>query len=314
MNDIFAEDSKLRTILNIDVPDTTPAEHNFDACGENKICINGGNTRHTEIDKTNGIVKVSHFINNAKAKIALCIELKEGVQWFGGPQTRYQHWPIQKMYFDEEPYLPTHQKNMAIAERYWLSSEGNYIFVDDTVPLFLDQNNYKENHLCLIAKNGNPYTSRTRITLQYEIGTMIGNPRLAHELVVKNHFEKPQNIPDERMIRDPIWSTWAKYKANINQAVVETFAKEILDHGFNNSQLEIDDKWETCYGTAKFDTNKFADIKSLITGLKGKGFRTTLWIHPFINEECTDAYKEANDAGYFVKNTNNDAMTSWWQG
>ncbi|XP_043465046.1 myogenesis-regulating glycosidase [Leptopilina heterotoma] len=308
-------ESKLRTSLYISDPEnTSPAQHEVKTCGTNKICIQAGNVQHTEIDKSNGLIKVSHTINDAEAKIIVCIELKDGVQWFGGPQMKYQRWPIQKMYFEGEPYVPTHPTNMAITERYWLSSEGNYIFVDDSVPLFLDQNNYKENHLCLIAKNGKPYPSQTSINLRYEIGTMIGNPRLAHELVIKNHLGKPTAIPDEKMIQYPIWSTWAKYKVNVNQFNVNQFAQEIVDNGFQNSQIEIDDNWETCYGSAEFDTNKFTDIATLITTLKSKGFRTTLWIHPFINEDCTTSYNEARDAGYFVKNTDDSITTAWWQG
>lgn len=305
----------MRTSLYIsDSDNTSPAQHEIESCGENKICIRKGNVKHTEIDKSNGLIKVSHSINDSKGKIILCIELKDGVQWFGGPQMRYQHWPIQKMYFDEEPYLPTHQTNMAIAERYWLSSEGNYFYVDDSVPLFLDQNNYKENHLCLIAQNGNPYSSRNTINLQYEIGTMIGNPRLAHELVIKNHLGKPIKIPDERMIKYPIWSTWAKYKVNIDEKTVDEYSKEIVSNGFENSQLEIDDNWESCYGSAKFNTTKFTSITSLIKTLKERGFRTTLWIHPFINENCNSAYNEAKDKEYFVKNTDNNIAMTWWQG
>lgn len=297
-----------------DAENTSPAQHEVTNCGTNKICIQTGNVQHTEIDKSSGLIKVSHTVNDTEAKIIVCIELKDGVQWFGGPQMRYQRWPIQKMYFEGEPYVPTHPTNMAITERYWLSSEGNYIFVDDSVPLFLDQNNYKENHLCLIAKNGNPYPSRSTINLQYEIGTMIGNPRIAHEIVVKNHLGKPTGIPDERMITYPIWSTWARYKVNVNQFNVLQFAQEIVENGFQNSQIEIDDNWETCYGSAAFDTDKFTDLETMNKTLKELGFRMTLWIHPFINEECTASYTEAKNAEYFVKNADESVATSWWQG
>ena len=43
------------------------------------------------------------------------------------------------------------------------------------------------------------------------------------------------------MVRDPIWSTWARYKAFINESVVLQFAKEIRDNNFKDSQLEIDE-------------------------------------------------------------------------
>lgn len=221
------------------------------------------------------------------------------------------------MYYDEEAYVPTHPQNMALAERYWLSSRGFYVYVDEKDPLFLDQNNLRAQHLCLVAKNKKPYRTRESITLNYEIG-VFANPRLAHEYVVEKHFGKPTGHPSERMVTHPIWSTWARYKVFVTDAVVRTFADEILNHGFDNSQLEIDDNWETCYGSATFDTTKFPDIQTLTKDLKQKGFRVTLWIHPFINEGCNGegvkGYDYALENGYFVKNTEGNVHTVWWQG
>lgn len=57
----------------------------------------------------------------------------------------------------------------------------------------------------------------------------------------KLHYQRPQGLPDLRMVKSPIWSTWARYKIDINQSIVLQYADEILDNGFSNSQLEIDD-------------------------------------------------------------------------
>lgn len=65
------------------------------------------------------------------------------------------------------------------------------------------------------------------------------------------------------MIQYPIFSTWARYKTNINEETVLQFLQEINDHKFPISQLEIDDKWEPCYGSFVFDEKKFPDIKSV---------------------------------------------------
>lgn len=45
------------------------------------------------------------------------------------------------------------------------------------------------------------------------------------------------------MIEKPIWSTWARYKKEISDAVLLEFANEIVDNGFSG-QFEIDDYWE----------------------------------------------------------------------
>lgn len=49
------------------------------------------------------------------------------------------------------------------------------------------------------------------------------------------------NIIDDWYYR----STWARYKTLVNQARVLSFAEQIRQYGFNDSQLEIDDRWES---------------------------------------------------------------------
>lgn len=137
----------------------------------------------------------------------------------------------------------------------------------------------------------------------------------AHEHAIRAVLGKPSGYPDERMIRYPIWSTWARYKRDINETVVLEFADEILAHNFNNSQLEIDDDWEECYGALSFKQSKFPNPKNLTDTLKTKGFRVTIWIHPFVNDLCNPRFQEAEINGYFVyNNTDNSTNTSWWNG
>jgi alpha-glucosidase (family GH31 glycosyl hydrolase) len=85
------------------------------------------------------------------------------------------------------------------------------------------------------------------------------------------------------MIKSPIWSTWANFKARINDVNVKEYALDILANNYTHSQIEIDDKWQTEYGDFTFDTKKFPNIANFITELNGLGFRTTLWVHPFAN-------------------------------
>lgn len=254
-------------------------------------------------------------LEDEDGKISDCFNLGNGAEWYGGPELRHQQWPIQNTVYEEEAYVPSHQRNMAVAERYWLTSKGIYVFVDERDPLFLDQSNFKDRHMCLVAKNKSPYRRRTNVTLNYKIG-VFADPREAHGNASSRHFDKPSGLPDERMVTHPIWSTWARYKIHVNDSVVREFADEIVAHGFNNSQIEIDDNWETCYGSASFDAKKFPDVKKLTEDLKLKGFRVTLWIHPFINVDCNDgeAYDFALKNEYLVKNEQGDVHTSWWQG
>jgi hypothetical protein len=243
-----------------------------------------------------------------------CIDLEIGqVHWYSGTEDRTQYWPIEKQTYSNYSYLTKEDNNAAIAERYWLNSRGIFYYIEDETPLFIDQNTPKyENKLCFSAYAGLPYQSRVATTkFIYHIG--IGkNARDSHMYAVKNLLGHPKSYPDERMVQYPIWSTWALYKAEIDDKVVREFADLIVNNGFNNSQLEIDDDWEDCYGALTFRKNKFPNIKQLTNDLKAKGFRVTLWIHPFINKNCTAIYDEALSKGYLVRDHKNSTDTKWW--
>lgn len=241
-----------------------------------------------------------------------CIDLDEA-HWYGGPEQYNQYWPLDQVTFDDYSFVTKSQNSQGIAEPYWVSSKGIYIYVQPRVPLFIDMNNKAIKKLCLRAKSVAPYPNTIKPTLNYTICSY-KNAREAHEHAARAVLGKPSGYPDERMIRNPIWSTWARYKKDVNETAILNFAEQILAHNFNNSQLEIDDNWEECYGALSFGQSKFPNPKNLTDTLKAKGFRVTLWVHPFINVMCNPWFQEAEIKGYFVHNTDNSTYTSWWNG
>lgn len=244
-------------------------------------------------------------------EINACIPLL-GDQLYGGPVTSTQYWPSQNNKKHDSPYVTGLGGNEGIVEPYWLTSSGNAIFVPPDVSLFVSQN---ETHLCLISKIKEPYLPdhSELVKLKYVLcsGT---NPVITHLHTTRSFIPLPRDIPDERMFQHPIWSTWARYKKTINTFIVNDFAKQILYYGFNNSQLEIDDNWEFCYGAAEFFNKTFDDPKTLIETLKRKGFRVTLWTHPFINIYCP-AHTTAKNNKYLAMNADmTHTLTYWWDG
>lgn len=272
------------------------------------------------------LIKVSRSLNSSEV-VCDCFELFIGkLNWYGGTES-VQNWPIEKSRYESFPYLPT----SGVAERYWLHSGGGFIYVDDQAPLFVDQN-IKPNKICLKVQNALPYnTRRDHFDFVYYLG-LAADAKQAQVKAAQNFLNRPTNTVDRRMVEHPIWSTWARYKKNISEEIVRNFAAEIRSNGFNNSQIEIDDYWEQCYGSMTFDTNKFPNISNLVNSLKGQGFRVTLWSHPFINKGCEPWYSEAKSKRfvfslllslfrsfsvqfsyrYLVSSYNGSTDTTWW--
>uniref|UniRef100_A0A8D8F040 Uncharacterized family 31 glucosidase KIAA1161 n=3 Tax=Culex pipiens TaxID=7175 RepID=A0A8D8F040_CULPI len=233
------------------------------------------------------------------------------LQWYGGPEQMEQHYPVQKLRFEDYAYVPKELHSAAIVERYWLNSAGVFVYVEKEVPLFIDQD---EETLRLTAKKEIPYYSYDEaFEFNYRIG-VAKDAREGHLKAVEKVLNKPVGIPDERMVRHPIWSTWVRYRRPISQQTILDFASEINGYGFKNAQLDIDDYWENCYGSLIFNPITFPNITELTEQLKEMGFRVTLWIHPFINKNCQPWYTEALSKGFLVKSHNETIgyNTKWW--
>ncbi|XP_014087865.1 myogenesis-regulating glycosidase [Bactrocera oleae] len=243
-----------------------------------------------------------------------CVDLDvPNTHWYGGPEYKDHYWPVEKQTLTNFSYVTKELENMGVAERYWLNTKGEFFYVDENTPLFIELNSIGyENRLCFSALSALPFNTRMeRVTFIYHIG-VARNAKDAHMYVVKKFLNHPVEYPDERMVALPIWSTWALYKRDINESVVREFADEIINKGFNNSQIEIDDDWEDCYGALSFRKSKFPDMKNLTDDLKLKGFRVTLWIHPFINKNCEPIYSESLNNSYLILDHNGNPDTQWW--
>ncbi|XP_049791615.1 myogenesis-regulating glycosidase-like isoform X2 [Schistocerca nitens] len=258
--------------------------------------------------------KVEMSFEGAGMALHVCVNHSNS-HIYGGPEQYNQSWFTEHNVYSNYSYVSKQQDNMGVAERYWLFSDGRYFYVPPHVTLFIEQNtNKSKDQICFTAENKQPYpVNRTEVLLKYTL-CHFDNAREAHENAIKEYFDKPLDIPDELMTTHPIWSTWARYKKDINDAKVRQFASEIVELGFSNSQIEIDDKWETCYGSLTFDSNKFPDVRALVEELYSMGFRVTLWVHPFINSDCEPHYSRALKRGWFVTNTEGSTITSWWNG
>ncbi|KAG6452085.1 hypothetical protein O3G_MSEX007467 [Manduca sexta] len=232
--------------------------------------------------------------------------------WYAGPMQVDQVYPVETA---QQRYAASFSKetdNGAIAERYWLNSAGEYVYVHSEVPLFIDYHNLAANHLCFGAQITMPYSSkRTHNLLAYDIW-FLPNVKEAHKHAVDNYLGKPSGLPDYRMVQHPIWSTWAQYSRDINESKLLDFAQQIRNNGFENSQFEIDDLWEVCYGSFTVDERKFPNFTQTVQDIKAMGYRVTIWAHPFINKNCEPWYSEALNNGYFVLDEAGSPDTSWW--
>ncbi|CAG2109246.1 unnamed protein product [Medioppia subpectinata] len=244
-----------------------------------------------------------------------CIHIGGDQQWFSTYEENEQRWPIDKNKHMSSPVAYStndhfHNPIGGIIEYLFLGSHGFAIFIERSAPLFIRRDTISENQLLCFSGDYSkfpfdhaPHKNQIKIVIHLMASN---DTKSVYRYAANNWIQKPTGIPDERM------STWAKYHADITQQKVLDFAQEIKSHGFSNSQIEIDDKWEAKYGDFSFDTKKFPNPREMVTKLKDNGYRVTLWVYPFINADCDVFNKESQ---YLIKTQNNSiAVKDWWNG
>lgn len=160
-----------------------------------------------------------------------------------------------------------------VLEPYWINTNGFGLHALRENPLFVSWNSSGDHQLCLKSRYEFPYPRPgvgADLNLGYTICSTDDVKSMQLLALSQGFWAKPRDTPDQRILEHPIWSTWARYKTLVNQARVLSFADQIRQYGFNNSQLEIDDRWESCYGEHQFDLDKFADPADMVNQLHSK--------------------------------------------
>ncbi|XP_065224579.1 myogenesis-regulating glycosidase-like [Planococcus citri] len=309
-HELKGEKSGFHHYIDIGIFDrVTPANCTKDA---DSFCRQWGDFAKLQITKKDS--KCERYELTTKYEKPLQVRFDtSNVYLYGGPEQDLQSWPADFIEYKKYSYVTKELDSQSVLEPLWLVTNGMYLYVDQNTPLFISQNKNKR-YFELIASREPPYVRSSGVTeLKYTL-CKLDNIKEAYKHAIDNVLGKPSGAPDDRMVRFPIWSTWAKYKAKIDTATVMEYANLISESGFPNSQLEIDDNWESCYGSLTPNTNKFKDFKGLVEKLKKMNYRVTLWIHPFVNLDCEPYHTEGVKKGYFVRNPAGSVSSKWWNG
>lgn len=274
-----------------------------------EYCLEWGTVGQLKINKVNKECDEYHYWTKLKTPLLVSFDLTN-VYLSGGSEIDNQTYPITVVDSKIESFVSKEYNSEAVLEPIWYTSRGFYLKVNQTSPLFVS---YSKLSLNLFAKREPPYFRGDTTYLDYKV-CKYDNIKTAYKRAINDALGKPTAPPDYTMVELPIWSTWAKYKKNISEATVLEFANLISKYKFPISQLEIDDMWETCYGSLTVDPERFPDMKKLVDQLHSRGYRVTIWVHPFINLECRSYYDEASRNKFFVNSTNGNVDTHWWNG
>lgn len=220
-----------------------------------------------------------------------------------------QTWPLQKAEVPMQPYvsndismkkLSTGAQNVFgnVVERYWMNSNGVALIVDSSIPLHVSVNESGSKLLCIRSDYKNypyPNVDFEVPILKYKI-CKDENLKKIHQYVTDKHLELPSELPSLAIIKSPVWSTWGKYRNNINQKKVLQLAKEVKDNGlkYDNSVFEINGAYSSAYGNFDFKLDGFKNSHQMLSILREYGYQIVVSITLFIGMESRE-FKTSSD-------------------
>ncbi|MDX1991032.1 MAG: glycoside hydrolase family 31 protein [bacterium] len=263
-------------------------------------------------------------------------DLASGGHWYGQGELIHQVWPLEKISLPAAPFLtwdngPTGIGN--ILTPLWLTSSGVAILVPSVTEALHVSLNATDNRVVVQDEFGgdNSLEAAAQRPVLAQPGVdgrlLLYMPEkpLSIDLLVADDLPgafhqavevlgKPTQTPPPGLLRAPIWTTWARYKADINQNLVLAFAREIRHQDFPGATLEIDDKWQEHYGDTAFDPLRFPDAAAMVGRLNDLDFAVTAWTTPFFHPDSPNA-QEAAANGFVVKRPDRTPyLVKWWQG
>jgi alpha-glucosidase (family GH31 glycosyl hydrolase) len=251
--------------------------------------------------------------------------------WYGQGEFIHQLWPLNRFMLYEADVLssdngPTGLLN--IQTPAWLTSLGVGVLVHSPVRVGLNQPPASYPRYGWDVGPGQaPFDQRPpadpgglgdgRLTLadadlHYSIWVAADMSSAFRHLVAQ--LGHPVSTPPADLFARPTWTTWARYKSDVNQSIVTNFAHEIIDHHYPYHVFEIDDRWQVHYGDIGFDPVRFPDPRRMVDELHSLGFKVTAWVMPFL-EPAAAAFAEGAARGYLVRNSAGEPyLVPWWQG
>lgn len=266
----------------------------------------------------------------ADSPIEIKIELSG--HWYGHGELIHQQFPLNKIMLQASPFHtfdngPTGLSG--VMNPAWFSSNGTLIIAEvfDEVGINQPPESYPRYKWQFHSEGRGPFSHRPFVD-ENKTGdglfTFKGNELNlkfffsenaieAYQKQVK-YFGYAKSTPPENLFQKPTWTTWARYKTEINQQVILDFADEIIKHNYPYNVLEIDDRWQVYYGDLDFDPARFPNPKAMIDELHGKGFKVTTWVIPFLDPN-SQAFAEGVKNNWLVKNQQGEPyLVTWWQG
>ncbi|XP_058061827.1 SITS-binding protein isoform X1 [Anopheles bellator] len=216
--------------------------------------------------------------------------------WYGGGLTKGIDYTLGKASFASSPFVTgdanVNQWGNAL-KRYFLSSRGVAIQVDERTPLHVSVNDGPGRRMmCLEGRNDKFafVNKQSRFPeLKYTVCTGPGMKSLHNGLGQKSLWdgltEKDTGVM-KSLLREPVWQIPASRPEDLTETAIYNYTESIIALGYLRlGHILVNEFWQRNIGDFRLDPDRFATLDETVNILHRRGFRVSFTIQPFISTE-----------------------------
>ena len=244
-----------------------------------------------------------------------CFSL-QNTHWYGGAIVPDQKWPFAPSEMSSQPYLSGDDDSPfgPVAERYWLSSNGLGLQVNDSSYIFVSMNPDSQ-EICLESGDtlySFPSNVSDIMTLEYTV-CLASDLTSVHRNMSDRFVKRTKESPDSYVIANPTWSLATPLDKSLwNDSLILNTATELKNLGYDSGVIEIPTSYAANEGDLSFDGERFLDVRSTMTSVKALLFKTSVQVTPYCSTEST-TFLDGVVNGYWVNDPRNlvPGLTKW---
>ncbi|KAL3277390.1 hypothetical protein HHI36_012739 [Cryptolaemus montrouzieri] len=237
-----------------------------------------------------------------------CFEFSSNEHWYGGGQNAESAWQLEKGSHEFSPFITgTVDKHEwgNVLKRYFISSKGAAIIIDNITPLYTSISGTNNKRLCLKAKYDyfafvNHVTETPQ--LNYSICTSF-NTRDLHSNLIENTLwdglKQEDLVVIDSLLTEPLWEITSAPR-ELTEETITNYTEDVISLGFlKQGHVLINEFWQKQVGDFTVDLERFSKLEEVINIMHRRGFRIVFSIQPFISTESFN-FAEAVKKGLLV--------------
>lgn len=227
---------------------------------------------------------------------------EERGQWYGGGITKEKEWPLNRATFEYAPFVTGDAKVQEFGnalKRYFISSGGVAIQIDDKTPLHLNMNKNNSHEFCMKAMNDefafvNRFTKMPHLSYKICIGD---DMKSLHQQMTQQSLWDGLKETDIKtvhsILEEPVWQIPAASTEELSESTIYNYTESVIGLGFLRlGHVLVNEFWQKRIGDFTLDTERFQTLEETINILHRRGFKIVFTIQPFISTDSAN-FREA---------------------